>query len=107
MSDDKRNTARQLLEQEVMLSTGHGFRLCQIHDISLVGAKFDFAWPELTSGVEVELTIDLPHGDSVKSFRLPGHVARVATNGTAIEFGDLTDEVRQALESLLDSLKTE
>ncbi len=107
MLDEKRNTAGRLLEQEMMLSAEHGFRLCRLHNISLVGAKFDFAWPGLTSGVEVELAIDLPHGDSVKSFRLPGHVARVATIGTAIEFGDLTDEARQALESLLHSLKIE
>ena len=104
MSKDKRITARQLLNQEVMLSAERSFRLCQMHDISLDGAMLNIAWPELTSNREVELRIDLPHDDQVKTYRIPARVARVATDGTAIEFGELNDESREALENLLDSL---
>lgn len=80
-----------------------GYRLCNVRDLSLKGALLDLGWGMLTRDVPVELTLDLPAGESLKPFRLPAQVARVSPSGTAVKFRDLELDAYAALAQFLNS----
>lgn len=103
--EEHRHTDRRTLTQEVMLSSGRKFQLCKVRDISSTGVQLGAAWAGLISGANVEITMDLhTSGGDMKSYRIPGTVARVDTMGTAIKFDQLEGQTSEALTSFLNNL---
>jgi hypothetical protein len=102
MDYERRQATRKPLQQEIMLSHDKGFRLCKLHDISTDGALLDIGWGVLTRNVSVELSLNLPDDPDKKTYHVNGFVTRVSTDGTAVRFESLTDEVYHALSRYLD-----
>ena len=97
MIDERRTDVRKSANFGAMISSSGGFRMCKVQDISRHGAFLDLGWSALTSNVTVELAIDLPPENPIKTYKLPASVARVTTTGTAIKFADLSMDARVAL----------
>lgn len=100
---ERRASTRKPVEQEVMIYHELGHRLCKIHDLSLQGAMLQVGWGALTRDVPVELAISLPSAKGKSSYRLPAHVARVTTAGTAIKFRDLDSKMHEAMQRYLQA----
>lgn len=103
MDNDRRESIRKALKQEVMLSHANGFRLCQLRDISINGALLDVGWGVLTRDVPVELSLNLPDDPEHRTYHVNGHVIRVSTEGTAVRFDPLPQETHLALSQYLST----
>jgi len=87
-----------------MLTNDTGHRLCKARELSTSGALLDIGWSALTHGTPVHVIVDLPDGEGIRSFNLPGIVARVSADGTAIRFVGLDAETQLALSRALMAL---
>lgn len=98
---ERRSERRCPVSQEVMLSQGPHFRLCQLKELSMSGAFLDIGWGVLTRTTPVDLMLTLPAGTRSRVFHVPAEVARVDTNGTAVRFQPLDESTRLALSTFL------
>ena len=103
MTTERRHEFRKSTEFEVMISKGSAFRMCNVQDISRHGAFLDIGWSVLTSDTAVELAIDIPPDNPVKTYKLPAKVSRVTTSGTAIRFEKLSLDARVALSHFIEN----
>ncbi|MDH4133645.1 MAG: PilZ domain-containing protein [Gammaproteobacteria bacterium] len=101
MQDERRTTARRPVDDSVMIAQGPHYRLCRTRDLSLDGAMLDIGWSALTRNAPVEILLTLSDGDHKKTFRLPGEVARVSAEGTAVRFREMEPSARRVLSSFL------
>lgn len=101
MQDERRSTARLPVTDSVMIAQGPHYRLCHTRDLSLSGAMLDIGWSALTRHTPIEILLTLAVGDQKKVFRLPGEVARVSAEGTAVRFRDMEPGARKVLLSFL------
>ena len=102
MEQDRRANLRKPVGKEVVINHEKGLRFCKLKDISEGGALLDIGWVALTRNVLVELSVNLPSTPSGnQSLRIPAHVARVSTSGTAVAFRDLDLQARQAISSFV------
>ena len=100
---ERRAGTRKPVDQEVMIYHEQGYRLCKIHDLSMLGAMLDLGWGALTREVPVELAISLPSTKGRSSYRLPARVSRVTTAGTAIKFRELDSGAHEAMQRYLEA----
>ena len=98
---ERRSDRRCPVSQEVMLSQGAHFRLCQLKELSMSSAFLDIGWGVLTRTTPVDLMLTLPAGAQSHVFHLPAEVTRVDKKGTAVRFRSLDDATRRALSIFL------
>lgn len=100
---ERRASPRQAVTQEVMLSSGMHFRLCQLRELSLHGAFVELGWEALTRAAPIDLMLTLPDGPgtTAKVYHVSGEVARLTSSGTAIKFRPLDEVTTRALMSYL------
>jgi len=104
MEQDRRANMRKAFGKEVVINHEKGLRFCKLKDISEGGALLDIGWGALTRNVPLELSVSLPLApNGNQSLRIPAHVARVSTNGTAVAFNDLDRQARQLISSFVDA----
>jgi len=102
MEQDRRASIRKPFGTEVVINHEKGLRFCKLKDISEGGAFLDIGWVALTRNVPIELSVSLPSTPNGKqSLRIPAHVARVSTNGTAVAFNDLDRQARQLISDFI------
>jgi len=97
LENERRTSVRKTFGDEVVINHEKGLRFCRLKNISIGGAFLDIGWGALTRNVPLELSIRLKDNDKIESLRLPAHVSRVTTEGTAVSFGQLDADARRAL----------
>jgi len=102
MEQDRRANIRKAFGKEVVINHEKGLRFCKLKNISEGGALLDIGWVALTRNVPIELSVSLPATSSGnQSLRIPAHVARVSTSGTAVAFNDLDRQARQLISDFI------
>ena len=102
MEQERRANTRKPFGQEVVINHEKGLRFCKLKNISEGGAFLDIGWGALTRNVPLELSINIPtKANTRESLKLQAQVARVSTDGTAISFGNLDQQTRQAISNFI------
>lgn len=102
MEQERRANTRKSFGQEVVINHEKGLRFCKLKNISEGGAFLDIGWGALTRNVPLELSINIPTKTNTReSLKLQAQVARVSTEGTAVSFGNLDRQTRQAISNFI------
>lgn len=94
---NRRLGPRRVTGVRVYAHDGVELKRCRLRDISLHGAYIEIANFPLAKDDAVELVLRIRRGGRLTHCRLPAKIVRAETNGAAVLFTDLDEELQQVV----------
>ncbi len=98
-----RSGSRVRLLEQVVIWSGRVEGAGSLRDLSMKGARVEEASPQMKSGTRLKLAWGLRENGS--PLRIPATVVRETDTGFAVEFLDLSDEVKNWLQQVISAAK--
>ncbi len=92
-SANRRISHRRVTSVKVFAYDGVEIRRCTLQDISLDGAYIKTKNSALPNGTNLEVVLKIRRAGKPRHCRLPAQVVRVESDGVAVMFGELDEEL--------------